>query len=81
MSVQQESIHVMEMQHARIMLAHTHVHAILDSVETEVSAKTLMSVQQDSIHVMEMQRARIMLAHTHVHAIVDSVETEVCART
>ena len=81
MSVQQDSIHVMEMQHARIMLAHTHVHAIVDSVETEVFAKTLMSVQQHNIHVMEMQHVQIMLAHTHVHAIVDSVETEVCART
>ena len=36
MSVQQSSIHVMEMQHAQIMLAHTHVHAIVDSVEMEV---------------------------------------------
>ena len=40
MSVQQDNIHVMEMQHARIMLAHTHVHAIVDSVETEVCART-----------------------------------------
>ena len=40
MSVQQDNIHVMEMQHAPIMLAHTHVHAIVDSVEMEVCART-----------------------------------------
>ena len=33
MSVQQDSIHVMEMQHARIMLGHTHVHVIQGTLE------------------------------------------------
>ena len=33
------NIHVIQMQHARIMLAHTHVNAIVDLVETELCAR------------------------------------------
>ena len=40
MSVHQESIHVMEIQHARIMLAHTHVNAIQDTAEMELCVRT-----------------------------------------
>ena len=40
MSAQQDSIHVIQMQHAGILLAHTHVHAIEDTVEMELCAKT-----------------------------------------
>jgi len=32
-------IPVIQMQHARIMLAHTHVNAIVDLVETELCAR------------------------------------------
>ena len=39
MNAIQEQIHVIQMQHVRIMLAHTHVNATVDSVETELCAR------------------------------------------
>ena len=39
MSVQQDSIHVTKMQHARILLDHTHVHAVVDTAEMELCAR------------------------------------------
>ena len=81
MNVQQDSIHVMQKLNAQIVLAHTHVHAMVDTLGTDCSARTKMSVEQDNIHVIDMQNVQINLAHTHVHAIVDSVEMDRCART
>ena len=71
---------VPQMQHARILLVHTHVNALVDSVETELCARISMNAAQGKMDVIRMQHARILLVHTHVNAIVDLAETELCAR-
>ena len=80
MNAAQDKMDVIQMQHARILLVHTHVNAKVDLVETELCARILMNAAQDKMDVIQMQHARIMLVHTHVNAIVDLVETELCAR-
>ena len=80
MNAAQDKMDVIQMQHARIMLVHTHVNAKVDSVETELCARISMNAAQDKVDVIQMQHARILLDHTYVNAILDSVETELCAR-
>ena len=70
------NIYVIQMQHARIMLAHTHVHAMMDSVETELCARDIDECATHGQHTCHSNATCSNNAGSYVNAIVDSVEME-----